>query len=121
MDARDLELTQSCTGPHQNGSMLTNDPRNTPLADGYAGSPAPPVNVPAREGDSSVGLRRVQVQQLPPTCEGIEAMSDSFSPPTSQLDLHAECCDPPGIHTAHGILVLHPLPGVSWLYPFSGV
>jgi hypothetical protein len=46
MDARDLELTQSYTGPHQNGSTLTNDPRDTPLADhGYAGSPASSVNL----------------------------------------------------------------------------
>ena len=63
MDARDLELTQSCTGPHQNGSTLTNDPRDTPLADGDAGSPAPPVNVPAGGGVSSVGRRRVRVMK----------------------------------------------------------
>ena len=63
---------------------------------------SPPVNVPARKGVSSVGLRRVQVQQLPPTYEGIEAMSDSFSSPTSQLDPRAECGDPPGIQRPIG-------------------
>ena len=102
IDARDLELTQSCTGPHQNGSTLTNDPRDTTLADGYAGSPAPSVNVPARGGVSSVGLRRVQIQQLPPTSEEIEAMPDFLSPPTSQLDPRAEGGDPPGIQRPIG-------------------
>ena len=102
MDARDLELTQSCTGPHQNGSTRTNDPRDTPLADGDAGSPAPPANVPAGEGVSSVGRRRVQVQQLPPTIEEREAIPDFFSPPTSQLDPRAENGDPPGIQRPIG-------------------